>query len=195
MSKRKRRRREERLNNRSSNNLDNKLPFGINPEQLINFLGGNMDFSQIGNMLSSMKNDGVDLNNYSMNNNGYNSNNQMGFDLGPLQGLLNSLGIGGVNFNNNTNQDISENNRIDTVKKVVTESYNNENLYKEDIEIESLQESNIDEGIDEEEILSETCLDEDENIQMLIAIKSIVDPQKVIFIDKVIQAYNKGIFK
>ena len=38
-------------------------------------------------------------------------------------------------------------------------------------------------------------LDDDENIQMLIAIKSIVDSRKANFIDKVIEAYNNGHFR
>lgn len=35
---------------------------------------------------------------------------------------------------------------------------------------------------------------EDENIQMLIAIRSIVDEDKALFIDKVIKLYNEGVF-
>lgn len=35
---------------------------------------------------------------------------------------------------------------------------------------------------------------EDENIQMLMAIKAIVDPRRASFIDKVIQKYNEGMF-
>ena len=41
----------------------------------------------------------------------------------------------------------------------------------------------------------EEFFEEDENVQMLIAIKSIVDPKKAIFLDRVIEAYNKGFFK
>ena len=62
MFKRKRRRRDDRVNNQSSNDFGNNMPFGINPSQLMNLFGGNIDFNQIGNMLSSMKIDGLDLN-------------------------------------------------------------------------------------------------------------------------------------
>ena len=45
-----------------NSDLMNNSPFGINPLQLMSMLV-HIDMSQIGNMLSSMKMDGVDLNN------------------------------------------------------------------------------------------------------------------------------------
>ena len=91
MSKRKRRRREERVNSQASSNLGSNIPFGINPAQLMNLLGGNVDLNQIGNMLSSMKMDGLDLNNFNLGQSGNNqqsrngTNNRNGFDLGAYK--------------------------------------------------------------------------------------------------------------
>ena len=101
-------------------------PFGINPQQLISMLGGNMN--GIGNILSSMNRNGFDFN--SMNN----------------------------NMNNNKNQNNS-------FKK-----HNNDNIE------------------DEEE-------SRDENIEMMLSLRKIIDPQKIEFIDKVIECYKNGLFK
>ena len=101
-------------------------PFGINPQQLISMLGGNMN--GIGNILSSMNRNGFDFN--SMNN----------------------------NMNNNINQNNS-------FKK-----HNNDNIE------------------DEEE-------SRDENIEMMLSLRKIIDPQKIEFIDKVIECYKNGLFK
>ena len=101
-------------------------PFGINPQQLISMLGGNMN--GIGNILSSMNRNGFDFN--SMNN----------------------------NMNNNINQNNS-------FKK-----HNNDNIE------------------DEEE-------SRDENIEMMLSVRKIIDPQKIEFIDKVIECYKNGLFK
>lgn len=178
MSKRKRRRREERRSSETSSNLGNSAPFGINQAQLMNLLGGNVDFNQIGNMLSSMKIDGLDLNNFNLNQVNNNQPNRTGFDFGPLQGMMNNLGVGNINMqdsNTSTFNSVDNNAHIEKFEK---EDFN------EEVNLEN-----------EENFLEEDFLEEDENIQMLIAIKSIVDSKKAIFIDKVIEAYNKGDFK
>ncbi|GAA0761483.1 MULTISPECIES: hypothetical protein [Clostridium] len=173
MSRKKRRHKGERVVNENSNNRTNNAPFGINPAQLMSMLGGNMDMSQIGSMLSSMKMDGLDLNNFNLGNfnnnhqeNNVNPGNRNIFDLGALQGMMNNLGLGNFNFNNNSPQYSNLTNE------------NNLNISDDDID-----------SIDNE------VLYDDENIQMLIAIKSIVDPKKAAFIERIIEAYNKGDFK
>jgi hypothetical protein len=161
MSKRKRHKREKEERN-NSNNM-NSAPFGINPLQLMNMLGSNIDMGQIGNMLSSMKMDGLDLNSVNLgqnnNNNMDNSssmNNNMGFDLGSLQNMLNNLGLSN---NSGLNQ------------------FNNDDL-------------NINDKKDDLEVNYE-----DENLEMLKAIKIIVDPNKTEFIDRIITAYKNGDIK
>jgi hypothetical protein len=178
MSKRKRRRREERRSSETSSNLGNSAPFGINPAQLMNLLGGNVDFNQIGNMLSSMKIDGLDLNNFNLNQVNNNQPNRTGVDFGPLQGMMNNLGLGNINMQGSNPSSFS----------FVDNDAHIDNIEKEDLNEEVNPEN-------EENLLEEDFLEEDENIQMLIAIKSIVDSKKAIFIDKVIEAYNKGYFK
>ena len=178
MSKKKNRHKGERINNENSSNRINNAPFGINPSQLMSMLGGNIDMGQIGNMLSSMKMDGLDLNNFNLGqlgnnvpNKGNNMNNRIGFDLGALQGMMNNLGMGGFNLGNNNFQNLNSTN-------LNLENDNNLNI------------------ANEENDNSTECLgDYDENIQMLVAIKSIVDSKKAIFLDKVIEAYNNGDFK
>lgn len=175
MSRKKRRHKGDRAVNENSSNRMNNAPFGINPAQLMSMLGGNMDMSQIGNMLSSMNMDGLDLNNFNLGNlnnnhqeNNMNSSNRNMFDLGALQGMMNNLGLGNFNFNNNSPQQYSN----------VTNDSNNLNI--SDDEIDSLDNE---------------LRDDDENIQMLIAIKSIVDPKKAAFIERIIEAYNNGDLK
>lgn len=176
MSKRRRRRREDRINSQSSSNSGNNIPFGINPTQLMNLLGSNIDLNQIGSMLSSMKTDGVDLNNFSLNQNTNNQANPMGFNVSPLQNIISGLGLENFNVSNNGanmygyENNISHNGNLDS-----TDTENNDEESKEEIK--------------------EEFLEEDENVQMLVAIKSIVDYNKAIFLDKVIDAYNKGLFK
>ena len=122
----------------------NNNPFGINPQQLLAMLGGNMDMSGLGNLLSSMNKDGFDLN--SLNNlNNFNANNN------------------NATANNNNNNANNNNNPTPHKKK----SSDNENL-------DSV---------------------EDENIQFLKSLRKIVDINKIEFIDRIIELYNKGAFK
>ena len=174
MSKRRRRRREDRINGQYSNNLGNNIPFGINPTQLMNLLGSNIDLNQIGNMLSSMKTDGIDLNNFDLRQCNNNQSNSMGFDFSPLQNIMSSLGFGNLNLSNNASN---------------MSGYENNVSHTEDLD----DVENYDEEVKED--INEEFLEDDENVQMLVAIKSIVDYKKAIFLDKVIDAYNKGLFK
>ncbi len=176
MSKRRRRRREERINTQSSNNLGNSMPFGINPTQLMNLFGSNIDLNQIGNILSSMKSDGVDLNNFNLNQGNNNQSGSMGFDFSPLQSIMNNLGFGSFNVPSNNSSVLR---------------YEENNSHTDDLD-------NMDSKGEDEENKDDTIddfLEDDENVQMLVAIKSIVDYKKAIFLDKVIEAYNKGLFK
>ena len=62
--------------NMRNNSMNN--PFGINPQQLLNMFGGNMDMNKLGNILSSMNREGFNLNNINtqMNNGNFGMNNQ-----------------------------------------------------------------------------------------------------------------------
>lgn len=109
----------------------NNNPFGITPQQLLNIFGGGYNLNNIGNILSSMNNDGFDLNAFG---------NQMNFP--------------------NVNLD-----------------------------------TNMEENTNEKEIAKSDLEDEDENLELLISLRRIVDPKRVAFLDKVIDLYKKGIFK
>lgn len=162
MSKRRRRHKRESNASSENNNMFNNNPFGINPNQLMGLLGGNFDFNQIGNLLSSMNSDGMNLNNFNLNSNQGNKNQ---FDF------MNNFPLN--NFNNSVAEDIKENENINSIE--------DEDDDDEDILIE-----------DEED---DEFIEEDENIQMLIAIKSIVDSKKANFIERIIEEYSKGTFK
>ena len=178
MSKRKRRRRGEVRRDEINTNA----PFGINPAQLMGLLGNNVDFNQIGNMLSSMKMDGLDLNNFNLNNQASSQVAKPAFDLGPLQGFMSSLGLSDTGKNNNSNMFNNSSN-----------AQNDVNEENEENEVDEISEEHI--NISQEEFNKEEFLEEDENIQMLIAIKSIVDSKKALFLERVIEEYNKGMFK
>lgn len=205
MSKKRRRHRREREDIADvQGEFNNNLPFGINPNQLLSLLGENFDLNNLGNMMSSMKDNGVNLNNFNPNsavqdqqgnnssnlNNGNNTNNVNnmnsgnGYDFGGLQGIINALGMNGfnqpnVNFNNTFNEDNT--------------GINDEVMGEIDKEEEGDFKDRGDEEYLEEGELNNNIMEEDENIQMLISIKSIVDDRKADFIERVIEAYKKGL--
>lgn len=131
MSKRKRRHRKERNTASENNNIFNNNPFGINPNQLMGLLGGNFDFNQIGNLLSSMNGDGMNLNNFNLNTNHANRNQ---FDF------MNNFPLG--NFNNNGVDESAQNNTN------VNELEDEEDLEDDDTIMEEDEE---DEFIEEDE--------------------------------------------
>lgn len=122
------------MRNRRPIGAMNNNPFGINPQQLLSMLGGNIDMSGLGNLLASMNKNGFDLN--SLNN---------------------------INANSNNNPSNNESNPTPHTQK----SSENE-------KIESV---------------------EDDNIQFLESLRKIVDINKIDFIDRIIELYNKGVFK
>lgn len=131
MSKRKRRHRKESNTATENNNIFNNNPFGINPNQLMGLLGGNFDFNQIGNLLSSMNSDGMNLNNFNLNTNQA-SRNQFDF--------MNNFPLG--NFNNNgVDENIKKNANVNELE-------DEEDLEDDDTIIE---EDEDDEFIEEDE--------------------------------------------
>ena len=111
-------------------------PFGINPQQLLSMLGGNMNMGGLSNIISSMNREGVN----------FNTNNPMEF----------------------SNKE--EENEFDYGKREKNQSY---------------KEENKDNFIDIN----------DENVEMMLSLKKIVDPKRYGFIDKIIELYEKGLFK
>lgn len=149
MSKRRHRNRPEEQssqNRNMSNQQQNNYPFGINPNQLLSMFG-NIDMSQINNMLQSMNTEGFDFNN---------------LNLGSLQNLM-----GG-----RTPQ--AQQQTQTQPKPTNTQTHRNEKAERN---------SN-----------RNGFVVEDDNIQMLKALRSFVNEERVEFIDKVIKIYNEGGF-
>ena len=83
------------MNNNASNNMNNRQtynngPFGINPNQLLSSMFGNIDMNQINSLLQSMNTQGFDFNN---------------LNLGNLMGNMNPMGTS-MNQNSNMNKDV-----------------------------------------------------------------------------------------
>ena len=82
------------INNNASNNMNNRQtynngPFGINPNQLLSSMFGNIDMNQISSLLQSMNTQGFDFNN---------------LNLGNLMGNMNPVG-NSINQNSNLNKE------------------------------------------------------------------------------------------
>lgn len=150
MSKRRHRSRPQAESENSQGNINqNNNPFGINPAQLMNMLGGNLDMSGLNNMISSMNMDGFDLSN---------------LNLGSLQGMFPGMG-GSPQGGNSTSATMGDLSNFNFGGLGGASGGANESYY------------------------------DDDNIQMLMAIRSIVDTKRGRFIDKIIQMYNQGAFK
>ena len=150
----------ENRNNANINNANNTMnnrqtynngPFGINPNQLLSSMFGNIDMNQINSLLQSMNTQGFDFNN---------------LNLGNLMGNMNPMTSSTNQRSNNSNG-------------------NKETSYK-DQEEETKDINNS--------ILEDKINRNDENIQMLKAIRSIVNGERGAFIDKIILMYNDGAF-
>lgn len=179
MAKHKHRDQSARINDTATNsndinsNVNNKsIPFGIDPMQLMGLLGGNFDINNMGNMLSSM--------------------NTNGFNLGNLGSIAQMMGINldnsfsqgnMTNPNNDFNKNIRTNNNQNNQKK------QNNNASQKGTVSQSVDKSNKN-NTDEKE-----ANESDVNLTFLMALKSYVHPDRIKFIDKIIEAYRNGEFK
>ena len=100
-------------NNANVNNMNNNRatynngPFGINPNQLLSSMFGNIDMNQINSLLQSMSTQGFDFNNLNLGNLMGNMGNPMSSD-----GNINN------NSNNQTNQRSKEKGKIIVMMKI-----------------------------------------------------------------------------
>ena len=179
MAKHKHRDQSARINDTATNsndinsNVNNKsIPFGIDPMQLMGLLGGNFDINNMGNMLSSM--------------------NTNGFNLGNLGSIAQMMGL---NLDNNflqgnmnsTNNDMNKN-MYSNVNRNMKPYQNNNTSFKNN------ESSNIDKN-NKKSTNSKIVKDNDANLDFLMALKSYVHPDRIQFIDKIIEAYKNGEFK
>lgn len=207
MSKKREKKRSQECNcpncQKKSGKLNSGLgdnPFGINPTQLMGLLG-NVDMGKIGNILSSMNKDGFDLNNLNlgsiqnmMSNNKGDVNNQ---NLSAMQKMMAGMGIkdnqGGPSI-----EDMIKNmgNFQNMQKDMNNGANNNTNLNsKQSNDISRNKKNRNGNNKKESAIKIDENIKVDENIDMLLAIKKIVNYDKAKFIDKIIELYNNGEFE
>lgn len=207
MAKHRRREQEPMRNNNTNNanNVVNNNPFGIDPMQLMSLLGGNFDMNS---MLQSMNTNGFNLANLeplakmagiNLGNNGMfnnmnqgqcmNQNNNMN---GAMKGNMN--GTMNENMNNGFNSDINTNDNIsDDIMSVKNEDNN------QAFEMENIDNQKNDKGKKsssrKENSKKQDKVNMDDNLKFLISLKTYIHPDRVKLIDKMIELYNKGIFK
>lgn len=141
--------------NTNSRPTYNNGPFGINPNQLLSSMFGNIDMNQINGLLQSMNTQGFDFNN---------------LNLGSLMGNMNNMSnASNIKSNSSDNNQPSSNN-------------GNTNTIDDDLDF----------GINEN--FATKGERNDDNLQMLRAIRTIVGGERGLFIDRVITMYNDGVF-
>ncbi len=175
MAKHRRKNHEAAVYNNTDNNMNmSQNPFGIDPFQLINLFGGNVDMNSIGNMLSSM--------------------NTNGFNLGNLEHIANMAGINLNNLNNMNNLNgmmnnkSANNNSVDVKNNHLSQELN-EGIEDMDISMDSgKKETRRRKTHNREEKVSEN----DENLIFLRHLQNYIHPEKKEFIDRIIKVYCEG---
>jgi len=99
------------------------------------------------------------------------------FNMNGLGNLLSSMNMDGFNFNSMQGNSRKENNSYKAPE---------ENIINKDNSKKSKSDNNL-------ERKSEVI--EDDNIEMLIALRTIVNPSRIDFIDKIIKLYESGLFE
>ncbi|MGL5649936.1 MAG: hypothetical protein ACRDDY_19055 [Clostridium sp.] len=163
----------------------NNNPFGMDFNNL-NSLFGNIDQNQLMSMIQMLGQNGINMDNMNsmLNNNQYNNMNV------PNNNFNNKMN----DFENKGNTNIREergNDKLDAdvlINKLMGNSTGDfkaerESIYKKINEKENVKHSNIEE-----------IEDDDPNIEMLLAMRKIVNKERVRFIDKIIQLYLSGNF-
>lgn len=196
MSRRRHRNRSENIPNpqQQPNNMNPMgNPMGFNPNQLMDLLGGNFDMGQLASLLAGMGGEGFNMNSFAnlanmfnMNNgapNMGNMGNQNGMGnmgnlggLGNMGGLGNLAGLGGLG-------DIGN---IISMMGLGNMGGNSSNNFSDN--------SVYNENVNFSEASTDEVTDDDRNMQMMKAMRRIVDPERVKFIDRVIELYEKGKF-
>ncbi|MGL5820231.1 MAG: hypothetical protein ACRCYE_01195 [Sarcina sp.] len=106
--------------------------------------------------------------------------NQDGFDINSLASLLNNGAINNLPNSNNMGFDMS------TINNMLNNLDNYNNNFKGNTNYQNENYQNIN---------NFKNIDSDENIEMLQAIKSVVNPKKAKFLDRVIEMYKRGEIK
>lgn len=168
-------------------------PFGIDPAQLIGILG-NLDMGNFNYILSNMNKNGVDINSVNSNyqsrgdgniSNG-NSTNMGSSNLNLFGNMMGLTGIKNGNFDMNALNSFAEKMGIGNNKFTDTKNDSKQSNHSGEEKLKDLKaEYNSD---DTKEGFY------DENYQLLLSIRNIVDSNKRVFIDKIIEKYKAGDF-
>jgi hypothetical protein len=169
MAKHKHREQGPIANDTNSNiNANNRnTPFGIDPMQLMGLFGGNLDMNNMGNMLASM--------------------NTNGFNLGNLNSIAQMMGL---NLDNN----IFQGNMSSPNNGVSKNMYPNGKEYSNNMNSKNAESSNADKNIKKNVTTNKNIKDNDANLEFLMALRSYAHPDRIRFIDKIIEAYKSGEF-
>lgn len=163
-----------RNENNNANAANKNIPFGIDPMQLMGLLGGNFDMNNIGNMLASM--------------------NTNGFNLGNLGSIAQMMGLnldnnfsqGNANNLNNLNNEFNKNMHANTNQ--------NAKAYSGNVNPRSTEASNAEKNNNKATANTKNVRENDMNLEFLMALRNHVHPDRVKFIDKIIEAYKNGDF-
>lgn len=193
------------------NNRNNSFG-GINP-QMLEMLGlNNMDMNKLSTLMTSMNRDGFDINmlgqllggmqnNPAANRNGM--NNPMANPMANLAGNM----AGGMPGNiaammsmlSNMNNRQTHNNNMNNMHNNMNNMHNNmnnnmNNMHNNMNNVNNINNTNTNANKEQkkhEDIEGSS----DENIEMLLSVRRLVDDEKVKFIDKVIEMYKAGEIK
>ncbi|HCW53305.1 MAG TPA: hypothetical protein DG753_06125 [Clostridium sp.] len=203
MAKHRHKEQESSVNNKNKDNMNsmnNNNPFGIDPVQLMNLLGGNFDMTNMTNMLASMNTNGFNLGNLGplAQMAGLNLDNNMMYGNG-FPNPNDTMNNNGMNHGNNINSGNINN-------KNVMPSMNNINLgnNKENSSdtANSIKKSEQEKGIKEAKVSSNSAnantkvkITQNNDLEFLVSLKGIVNQEKIPLINKMIELYKSGAFK
>lgn len=172
------------------NNRNNSFG-GINP-QMLEMLGlNNMDMNKLSTLMTSMNRDGFDINMLGqllggMQNNPASNRNGMNNPMANLTGNMTGGMPGNIaammSMLSNMNNRQTHNNNMNNMHNNMNNMYNNMNNTNTNANKKQKKHEDI-EG------------SSDENIEMLLSVRRLVDDEKVKFIDKVIEMYKAGEIK
>lgn len=161
-----------RNDNNNANTANKNIPFGIDPMQLMGLLGGNFDMNNIGNMLASM--------------------NTNGFNLGNLGSIAQMMGL---NLDNNFPQGNMTNLNNDFNKNMQSNTNQNMKAYSSNTNSKSTEASNVEKNNKKSTTNTKSAREKDVNLEFLMALRNYVHPDRIKFIDKIIEAYKNGDFQ
>ncbi|MBS5987506.1 hypothetical protein [Clostridium sp.] len=162
--------RRHRDRSRESNNMGRNQGFGANSNNRFPF---GINPQQLFGMLGG----NIDMNRLGSM---LNSMNMEGFDLNSMNQQMNNNNNGNTNMNGNNN-----NFNFESMMNAMSGMNMMGNHMDNKVNTENI--SKFDENSYPEEV-------DDENIQILLSLRKIVDPNKVQFVDKIIELYNNGAF-